>query len=67
MPKWFEKIEDVADTDYPLFLKPDDGQGAKGVCLVSNRTELLNVLNSNKNLVICENLPGDEFTVDCFT
>ena len=67
LPKWFEKIEDVADTDYPLFLKPDDGQGAKGVCLVSNRTELLNVLNSNKNLVICENLPGDEFTVDCFT
>ena len=51
MPKWFEKIEDVADTDYPLFLKPDDGQGAKGVCLVSNRTELLNVLNSIKILL----------------
>lgn len=29
LPKWFEKIEDVADTDYPLFLKPDDGQGQK--------------------------------------
>lgn len=67
VPKWFEKAEDVADTDFPLFLKPNDGQGAKGVCLVNNRIELLNALNSNANLVICENLPGDEFTIDCFT
>lgn len=67
LPRWFEKAEDVTDTDFPLFLKPNDGQGAKGVCLVNNRIELLEALNSNENLVICENLPGEEFTIDCFT
>lgn len=67
LPKWFEKVEDVMDTDFPLFLKPNDGQGAKGVCLVNNRIELSNILDSNKDFVICENLPGEEFTVDCFT
>ena len=67
LPKWFEKVEDVMDTDFPLFLKPNDGQGAKGVCLVNNRIESSNILDSNKDFVICENLPGEEFTVDCFT
>ncbi|MBO5797127.1 MAG: ATP-grasp domain-containing protein [Clostridia bacterium] len=53
-------------TDYPLFIKPDEGQGAKGSRLITHRAELDTVENL-ADMVIAEYLPGDEYTVDCFT
>lgn len=67
MPKWFPNTENVKDDDFPLFLKPDDGQGAVGVCKVNNAEEMERALADNPNLIACEYLPGEEFTVDCFT
>lgn len=64
IPKIYENI---AEIEYPVFLKPDVGAGAKGTHFIINEDELNKVLDSNKNMVICENLPGDEYTVDCFT
>lgn len=58
---------DNVDT-YPVFLKPDVGQGAKGTKKVNNFEELkFNVENSNEDLLILEYLPNDEYTIDCFT
>lgn len=54
-----EKIE------YPAFLKPYIGAGGKNTTKVSNQNELLEKYKDN--MLICEYLPGDEFTVDCFT
>lgn len=53
--------------NYPVFLKPDDGQGGKDAFVVENKQELLFYLNKYPKHLICEYLPGDEISVDCFT
>lgn len=53
--------------DFPVFLKPDIGYGSRGVKKVNNKNELLSSLDSNPDLLIVEYLPGDEYTVDCFS
>lgn len=58
--------ETGVDTEYPLFTKPDDGQGSVGAKIIHTETELQEVLESG-NKVVCEYLPGDEYTIDCFT
>lgn len=52
---------------YPVFLKPDIGQGSKGVKIAKNKRELSFYLSENKTLLILEYLPGIEYTIDCFT
>jgi hypothetical protein len=51
---------------YPLFGKPDEGQGSKGIVLIPNAEEHNNLLKAS-SLVVTEYLPGDEMTVECFT
>ncbi len=51
--------------EYPVFLKPNVGYGAKGTKLIHNEKELK--ANIKPDLLICEFLPGEEYTVDCFT
>ncbi len=53
--------------EFPVFLKPDSGQGGKDTHRVSNYEELRYHLTLNSELLICEYLPGEEITVDCFT
>ena len=52
---------------FPVFVKPAVGQGSVGASKINNREELEAALASGKELVICEYLPGVEYTVDCFT
>jgi predicted ATP-grasp superfamily ATP-dependent carboligase len=52
---------------FPIFIKPDIGQGANGAKIINNFFELENAIYENPNIVICEYLPGEEFTIDCFT
>lgn len=52
---------------YPVFLKPNIGQGSQDTYLVHNRDELDFYVNRNSKLMILEYLPGEEYTVDCFT
>ena len=51
----------------PVFIKPDKGQGGKGALLL--KEENSHTINSymNEEYVICEYLPGEELTVDCFS
>ena len=55
------------DLRFPLFLKPDVGQGSKGTHLARTREELAFYLARDGSLLVLEHLPGDEYTVDCFT
>lgn len=64
-PKTYE-ISDK-NINYPVFIKPDVGQGSKGAKIVKNDSELVNAYQENKDIVICEYLPGEEYTIDCFT
>lgn len=51
---------------YPIFVKKDDDQGARHAYRVDNYDEL-KLYASQENMIICEYLPGEEVTVDCFT
>ncbi|HNI05485.1 MAG TPA: ATP-grasp domain-containing protein [Flavobacteriales bacterium] len=58
---------DAAQVDrYPVFVKPDEGQGGKGAGTVRDSAELMG-LGDLSHLVVTEVLPGEELTVDCFS
>ena len=60
LPQVFDSID-----HYPVFIKPREGQGAVGARLIRSDRDI-----GSENLsdyVICEYLPGVEYTVDCFT
>lgn len=60
LPEIFKEIN-----SYPVFIKPKEGQGAVGAKLVKSEKDIPDV--DLKDYVICEYLPGEEYTVDCFT
>jgi hypothetical protein len=64
-PYMYRNISEVES--YPVFLKPDVGQGSKGVALAQSKEEAEYYLEKNKDLLILEYLPGKEYTIDCFT
>ncbi len=65
LPRFFSCAEEVGE--YPVFIKPSVGQGSEGTMLIHDRRELDEALASDVEYAICEYLPGQEFTVDCFT
>ncbi|MCX7121196.1 MAG: ATP-grasp domain-containing protein [Gammaproteobacteria bacterium] len=64
IPKVFE-VSRIKKTDFPLFLRPNRGQGSSGAKKILNFDDLNNIDESN--VVITEYLPGEEYTVDCFS
>ena len=56
----------AAVASYPVFVKPDRGQGSQGARVVQTPDELRVEWNRNPGLMIHEYLPGREYTVDCF-
>lgn len=65
MPKVYGSADEVED--YPVFAKPAVGQGGQGAMPIVDRLSLERVLASGEPYVVCEYLPGEEYTVDCFT
>ncbi|PKR82658.1 ATP-grasp domain-containing protein [Heyndrickxia camelliae] len=65
IPYMYNSIEEVGE--YPVFLKPNVGQGSKGTALVKNLEDLNYIYSKTDDLLILEYLPGDEYTIDCFT
>lgn len=63
IPKTYKK-EDVEE--YPVFVKKDNDQGGRHAYKVQNKEEL-DLYASTDNMIICEYLPGEEVTIDCFT
>lgn len=64
-PKYYS-VTDKIET-FPVFIKPDIGQGAQGAKLIQNQTELDYAIKENSQIIICEFLSGEEYTIDCFT
>lgn len=52
--------------EYPVFIKPRKGQGSVGARKLIRSVDLPSE-EDRENFVICEYLPGEELTVDCFT
>lgn len=66
VPKTFPEIEDIHK--YPVFVKPSVGAGSIDAMKVDSEEELIAVTRCKEtDIVICEYLPGREFTIDCFT
>ena len=63
-PLMFSSSNSVSQ--FPVFLKPSDGQGAQNTFLINNIDELYKH-EFDDNWVLTEYLPGDELSVDCFT
>lgn len=64
-PQVYDNISQV-DT-WPIFIKPDVGQGSKGTVLAQSIEDAKYSLGKDSNLLIMEYLPGKEYTIDCFT
>ena len=63
IPKMYTK-EDVKR--FPVFVKKDDDQGGRKAYKVDTQEEL-DLYTADESMIICEYLPGEEITVDCFT
>ena len=62
------KVYSITDAMiFPVFLKPDVGQGAKGTFKVNTKEEVKFYYKKDPTLLALEYLPGKEYTVDCFT
>ena len=66
-PKTYDIAQNGIEDEFPIFLKPDVGQGAKGVALANNMDDLKHHFSQNPGLIAVEYLPGDEYTIDCFS
>ncbi|MBN1056561.1 ATP-grasp domain-containing protein [Clostridium botulinum] len=66
LPKTYTSCEKIEK--YPVIIKPDRGYGSRGFMKIEDK-ETLNYELTHRDYenVICEYLPGDEYTVDCFT
>jgi predicted ATP-grasp superfamily ATP-dependent carboligase len=64
-PKVYKSLDSI--DKFPVFIKPDQGQGGKGAVILNNKQELGNNCININDYVICEYLPGEEITVDCLT
>lgn len=63
-PKVYNIKEEMV---FPVFLKPDVGQGTKGTYKVNSKEEVSFYYKKDPTLIALEYLPGKEYTVDCFT
>lgn len=60
-PQIYEK-----PTEFPAFIKPRRGQGGVGAKLLRSKADISQEIDWSE-YAICEYLPGEEMTVDCFS
>jgi hypothetical protein len=63
-PKMYADSSSISG-EYPLFIKPECGEGSKECYKINSYEELMK--NMSENHIILEFLPGEEYTIDCFT
>jgi hypothetical protein len=62
-----KNVEEIVKGEFPIFLKPDVGQGAKGVAVANSIDDLRHHFTENPSLIAVEYLPDKEYTIDCFS
>jgi hypothetical protein len=69
VPRVYSKMESPGE--FPVFIKPDRGQGSVGSTIIKSEKRLNHWCKKNSGhesqWVISEYLPGPEYTVDCFS
>lgn len=65
-PAIFEDIASIRE--FPVFVKPDKGQGSQHASIARDTDELTYLLRqSHQDFVVTEHLPHEEYTIDCFS
>ena len=59
--------KEIPSEMFPVFAKPDVGYGAKGTKRIDNQIQLESFLDGKDDILLIEYIPGEEYTVDCFT
>lgn len=59
-------LDPAAVDEFPVFCKPDRGQGSQGARRVDDPVALARAA-ADPALIFLQHLPGDEYTVDCFS
>lgn len=66
LPEIYSSLEQIKD--YPVIIKPTESQGSQGFMILKNEEQLKYELSVRTDeQVVCEYLPGEEYTIDCFT
>lgn len=65
VPKIFKNIKEIKN--FPIFIKPDLGQGSRDAYKIDDIYSLKTIIKSKNNMLMMEYLPGKEFTIDCFS
>ena len=65
VPKTFDANK--KNLPFPLFAKPKIGHSGRGTKLLNNQLELDEYKTTCKDFVLTEYLPGNEYTIDCFS
>ncbi len=63
IPMIYNDISEIKK--YPVFVKPDVGQGSNGAQKIENEIALKNL--DLDGMLLMEYLPGEEYSIDCFT
>jgi hypothetical protein len=66
LPEIYGSPEEIKQ--YPVIIKPTESQGAQGFMILETEEALRYELSTRtEEQVVCEYLPGEEYTIDCFT
>lgn len=60
-------VDEITEDILPLFAKPDIGQGSQGILRLNAMKDVELIKSNAADYVISELLPGEEYTIDCFT
>ncbi len=53
--------------DFPCFVKPVRGKGARGIAMCKDASELAYQVSQRDDLIISDYLPGEEYSIDCLS
>lgn len=68
VPQIYPGVDAIPADAFPVFLKPEQGQGTRGIYQKANDQTTVDFwINQDPTLLVTEYLPGTEYTVDCFT
>jgi len=65
LPLLYDSISSTSE--YPVFIKPDVGYGSIGAKKIDDYEQAKQHLRENDKAIISEYLPGEEYSIDCFT
>ena len=67
-PNIYDCFDSIQENEYPIFIKPDIGVGGKNTKIISSyNDDCLSYKERKDEFVFCEYLPGQEYTIDCYT